>query len=367
MSAALLLFGCRSAEDDDVKIGIIAPTSGDAAVYGLSAANGSKLAFDEVNKSGGLSGKMIDPILYDDHHDGTAAVNAYRTLADKDKVVAVIGAVTSTPANAVAQAARQDRMPVITPTATDESITENGDGIFRACYLDAYQSQVMAGFARNELNVKTAAVLYNPDSRYSLGLANAFIEAFEQNGGTIVSRETYREAEKNFKLKLNAVQATSAEVLYLPDYAYVVAMIAAQAEDMKLEATLLGTDGWDGILNLVDDRTILEGSFYCTHYANDDPDPVVQAFIKNYERVYNQTPNSFAALGYDAAKILAAAIETAGSADHEAIIAALKETQYQGVTGDISFDAGGNPVKRVSILKIQNEEAKLHQKVSPSF
>lgn len=359
--------GCGSADANTITIGIIAPTSGNASVYGNASANGSRLAFDEINKSGGLLGRQINVVVYDDQHDSDASVKAYYKLVDKDNAVAVIGAVTSKPSAAVAEAARADRMPVITPTATEDLVTAYGDHIFRACYVNGYQSSVMAAFARDELDAQTAAVLYNAGDGYSAGLAEAFIKGFKQAGGVVVSEECYAGEDKDFKKQLRAIKDNTPDVLFIPDYYNTIALIAAQVQDVGLEAVLLGSDGWDGIFYALDDKKLIEGAYYCAHYAEDDADTGIQNFKKKYEAVYNQTPNSFAALGYDAARVMAAAIEKAGSEDKESIIDALKQTQYQGVTGDIRFDANGDPVKSVAVLKVQNEEARLFKKIYPSL
>lgn len=379
--SALLLAGCAStapAEDqgaaadapaapasDTVDIGIIAPTSGSVAVYGVAASNGTKLAFDELNEGGGIGGKQIKYTIYDDKGDSTESVNAYNKLANNDNVIAVVGAVTSGPTATVAQASQGDFMPIITPTGTAEGITAFGDNIFRACFIDSYQALTMATFAKDNLQAKTAAVLYNIADDYSTGLAENFRSTFEAGGGTVVAFEAYISEDTDYKTQLTKIKAESPDVLFLPDYYETIALIAKQANDAGITSTLLGADGWDGLFTVLEDKSLVQGAYYCAHYATDDTDPVIQNFITKFNDVYGQTPNSFAALGYDAGKIIAQAIDTAGSTDSKAIVEALKTIDYNGVTGNIKFDENGNPIKSVSIITIDGGEAKLFEKVTP--
>ena len=163
----------NGATGDTIKIGGLAPLTGDVSVYGVAVDNGIKLAVEEINADGGVLGKQIDYIVYDEKGDATEAVNAYNKLVQSDKVVAVIGDVTSKPTLAVAQQAAKDKIPMITATGTAENITETGDNIFRACFIDPFQGELMASYASKKLEKKTAAIIYNISDDYSKGLYEA--------------------------------------------------------------------------------------------------------------------------------------------------------------------------------------------------
>lgn len=350
------------ANADVIKIGGIAPLTGDVAVYGVAADNGVKLAIEEINANGGLLGKQIQYVVYDDKGDPTEAVNAYKKLTSNDKVDAIVGAVTSKPTLTVTPLAAKDGIPIITPTATALEVTSAGPNIFRACFIDPYQGEVMAKFAVEELGASKAAIIYNTADDYSVGVAEAFKEAVEGYGTQVVSFEGYNGDDKDFKAVLTNVKSQGPDVLFIPDYYNRVGLIAQQAKEVGITATLLGADGWDGVIGVNPDA--VEGAYFCNHYSTDDAAEEVQNFLKVYKEKYNEDPVSFAALGYDAMKILAAAIEKAGSTDKDAVVKALAETDITSVTGKITFDENRNPVKEVSIIKIENGNNTLFTKMS---
>jgi len=369
MLAAALLTGCAGAagggDASEIRIGVVAPLTGGAAVFGISSSNGTRLAFDQINEDGGILGAQINYILYDDMHSPVDSVQAFERLVHDDNVVAVVGPVTSGPATAVAQANVGTRIPMVTPTATAYGVTTPGDFIFRACFLDAQQAIAMAYFARNVLGAGTAAILYDSAMDYSTGLAENFRDTFANMGGEVVAWEAYIGGAVDFRAQLTTIRELNPDVLFLPDYFPVIALMAAQVAELGIEATLLGGDGWEGVFTVLDDPNLLNGSFYSSHFSAGDPSPMVQNFIQSYYALHGTPPNSFAALGFDAGLIMAQAIEAAGSTENEAIISALAALEFSGVTGDITFDAGGNPIKAVLVTSIQNGEASLYRRVEP--
>lgn len=350
---------------DEIKIGVIAPLTGPAAVFGISSSNGTRLAFRELNEAGGILGAPVNYVLYDDMHSAVDSLQAFERQVHDDNVIAIVGPVTSGPATAVAQGNVDTRIPMVAPTATAYGVTTPGDFVFRACFLDAQQAQAVATFARNDLGAQTAAVLFDIAMDYSTGLAENFRETFEAMGGEIVAWESYTGGTVDFRAQLTTIRDLDPDVLFFPDYFSVVALMAAQVAELGLNTTLLGGDGWEGVFTVLDDPNLLNGAFYSAHFAAGDPSPLVQNFIQNFTDNFNEPPNSFAALGFDAAKILAEAIERAGTTDNEAIITALANTNFSGVTGDITFDAGGNPIKAVIIIGIEDGEARLRTRIEP--
>ncbi|MDF2614042.1 MAG: Amino acid-binding protein [Clostridia bacterium] len=359
---ALGLAGCGGKDSATVKIGLITPKTGQVAQYGIAVENAVNLAVEEVNAAGGIGGKKVELISYDNKADATESINIFNRLVDNDKIVALVGPVISSTSLAVAPLADEKKIPMITPTATNLAVTPDYPYVFRACYTDPYQGSTVAKFASENLKAKTAAVLYNAGDDYSTGLAEAFKATFEAAGGTITSYEGYTADDKDFKAVLTTIKEKQPEVLFNPDYYNTVGLIAGQVKEVGLETIMLGGDGWDDVQK--DYAGVVEGYYFANHYATDDEDAVVQDFIKAYKDKYEgNTPNALGALGYDAAKIMMEAIEKAGSTDGEKILAALQATDRDGVTGHVTFDENGDPQKSVSMITIKDGALKLEAKV----
>lgn len=350
---------------DTIKFGMIGPLTGDTSVYGNAVKNGIELAISEINAAGGVLDKQIEFVPLDDKNDIAESVTAYNNITSQE-ITALLGAVTSKPSIAIAETAAADRLPMLTPTGTAQAITEYGDNIFRVCFTDPFQGKIMATFAADNLGAKTAAIIYNTSDDYSQGLATAFQETAESKGLTIVANEGYGSDDTDFRAQLTKIQSANPDVLFVPDYYKKVALIAAQARDAGFDKPLLGGDGWDGVLEVLDESNmkVLDNCYFSNHYSVTDTEEVVANFVSNFKSKYNETPNSFAALGYDSAYIMADAVKKAGSADKEAINTALKDTSYNGVTGQIKFDEKGDPIKSVSIIKLEGGEAKLDSKIT---
>lgn len=336
---------------ETIKIGAIGPLTGAVSQYGIATINGVKMYIDEVNAAGGIDGKQIELLIEDEKGAEDEAVNVYEKLAS-DGMVALIGDVTSKPSIAVAGRAAQSGMPMISPTGTAYEITQAGDNVFRACFLDPFQSEMLATFASQDLSAKTAAILFNVSDDYSVGLKDAFVAKAAELGLEIVAEESYNQDDVDFKAQLTKIAATNPDVLLLPDYYSKAVLIAAQIKEVGLDAIMLGPDGWDGVLKATDTPEVLEGAYFCNHYA--PTDEKIQPFIKNYQEAYGDDPNAFATLGYDAAQVMVAAIKAAGSTDSAAIVEALKNSSVEGLTGKITFDEDGNPIKVAHILTIKD-------------
>lgn len=355
---------------DKIILGTMGPLTGENAIYGITTSNGIKLAIEE---KGTVLGKPIELLSVDDKADQTEAVKAYNKFVNNDKVVGIIGATTSGAALSVAVTSVRDNTPIITPTGTVPEITTSGENIFRACYTDPQQGEIMAKFAYESLEIKKVAIMENTDSSYSAGLTESFTRAFVELGGEIISTEGYTGADKDFKAQLTKIASANPEALFIPDYYTKVYLIASQAKEVGLnDVTLLGGDGWDGMHTLfeknengeTEDVSVVEGAYFCSHYSIDDTEPQVKSFVEAYRTKYGEGPTAFAALGYDGANIMMNAIEMAGSTDKQAIIDAIKNTEYKGVTGDITFNENGDPIKEVSVLKIENGKYTLFEKIS---
>lgn len=354
MAALLALTSCGAKETNEIKIGGIFPLSGAVAVYGVECKNGIDLAIEEINAAGGINGKNVVLISEDDEGNPDKTVNAYQKLTSKDGAKIIIGSLTSGCTQAITNRAQAQKVVQIAPAATAPAITDAGDYIFRACFIDPFQGRVGGKFSAETLNAKTAAILYDTGNDYSVGLTENFEAAFTQAGGKIVAKEAYTTNDKDFNAQLTKIKSANPDVVYLPDYYNVVALIAKQLRAQGIEAPIVGADGWDGILGN-SSAEVLNG-FYSNHYATDSTGPAVQAFVKKFNDKYNKDPNSFAALGYDSVYILKDAIIKAGSDDATAVKEALKATNGDYVTGHLTFDEKRNPIKSAVMLEIVKDD-----------
>lgn len=340
---------------ETLKIGAIGPITGPAAQYGIEAFNGLKLALKEADFE-------YDLIEYDDMAEPQEAVGHYSRLVNQDNVDIIIGAVTSGSTLAFAPTAVNDNFPVLTPTGTNDDITTLGPNVFRACFNDSFQGEVMARFAYETLGVNSAGVIYNNSSDYSMGLAEAFKETFESLGGTVDAYESYSEADSDFKTQLGKING-NVETLFIPDYYSKVALITEQAYDLGMDIPLLGADGWAEVLSLdLQETEHLNNSYIVNTFSAQDDTPAVQEFVEKYTAEYGTAPSGFAASGYDAGEILIDAYTRAGSTDSQALIDAIASTNINSVGGNITFNENGDPHKAAVIEKFVDGEMVLVDK-----
>lgn len=348
--------GSAAPAGEVIKIGGLAPLTGSVSVYGIATNNGIQIAVEEINKNGGILGKQLDYVCYDEKGDPTEAVNAYNKLVQSDKIVALVGDVTSTPTLAVAQAAAQDGIPMITATGTAEDITATGENIFRTCFTDPFQGDLMAHYASDKLSAKTAAIIYDMSDDYSLGLTETFEKAAKDVGIEIVATESYTKGDVDFKSQLTKIAEKKPDVLFIPVYYQDVALIAVQAKEIGINAKLMGADGWDGVLDKLDKSNVdaVKDALFSSQYSAESDDPNLKTFLTAYKDKFKSDANMFSVLGYDAMKMMAQAITEAGSTDSKAIVEKMAAINYTGLTGNITFDANRNPIKQAAITTIEN-------------
>jgi len=325
------------------------------------------MAADEINQGGGIDGRRLDVVIDDDAGSPEKAAMLTARLIDEDKVVAIIAGGTSGNSRAAAPKAQSARIPLIAPSSTDPAVTQVGDYIFRACFVDAFQGEVMARFAANTLKAKKAAILFDFNSPYGRGLTDYFELSFSKLGGQIVGKLSYTQSDVDFKGQLSTIQSAAPDVIYIPGYYGDVAVIAKQARMLGLTQPLLGADGWDApeLWQLGGDA--LNGSYITTHYSVDDPSPAIEHFVQEYRQRYgNLTPDAHAALAYDAMRVLADAISRAHSTESAHLRDALAQTtQFSGVTGVISMDADRNAIKPAVVLKLMDLKYIYQETIKP--
>ncbi len=358
--SASVLAGCTGGTDqgaggDTVTIGGIGPLTGDAASYGISVKNGGELAVEEINAAGGIDGKQIVYLYEDDENDAQKAINAYNRLMDQGMQV-LMGTVTSNPCIAVADESVKDGILQLSPSGSAKDCTKNPNG-FRICFTDPQQGEKMAEYIWNEEKLTKIAVIYDSSDSYSTGIKDAFKEKFTALGGTVVTEEAFVSGDKDFKAQLTKISGTDAEGLFLPFYYTEVAYVVDQAKSLGLQLPYFGCDGWDGVIDQLKGNTeAIEGAVFLTPFIATAEKENIAQFVQAYEAKYNETPDQFAADAYDAIYVIKAAIEKAGEMDNDKIIQAMTEIEVDGVTGQMSFTADGEPDKVANFAVIQNGE-----------
>ncbi|MDM8142761.1 ABC transporter substrate-binding protein [Megamonas hypermegale] len=362
--------GEEAANSNEIKVGANFEITGNVANYGTTARDGFKLAIKEANEAGGIDGKQIVIVEADNKSDPAESANAATKLISDDKVVAIVGPATSGAVQAESQIATENKIPIIAPCATSPDITvENGqvkEFVFRGCFIDPLQSNTMANFAANELKAKTAVIYLDSSTDYSKSLAEVFKNKFEALGGKVVMQEAFVAKDQDFKAALTNIKTANADVIYIPAYYEEVGKIVKQARELGITQPILGTDGWDDT-KVVDiaGADALNNTYYVTHYIDTDPD--VKAFVDSFTKEYGHAPGVFAALGYDAGKMLVDAIKRAGSTDPVAIQKALAETKdLQVGTGKLTVDANHNLIKNAFIIEMKDGVKTLKERVTPT-
>jgi branched-chain amino acid transport system substrate-binding protein len=338
-----------------ILIGEYGSMTGAEATFGQSTHNGIMLAVEERNAAGGVKGRKIAVKNYDDAGKTQEAGNAVTRLITQDNVVAILGEVASSLSLAGGAVAQEKGVPMISPSSTNEEVTELGDMISRVCFVDGFQGYVAAKFARENLKAAKVAILTDKSSAYSVGLANEFQKAFTGMGGKIVTQQTYNKGDVDYGAQLTSIRGESPDAVFLPGYYTDVGNIAIQARKLGIKAPFLGGDGWDSPQLAAIGGKAIEGSYYSNHYSHEEQRPEVQEFVAKYQKKYGAVPDGLAALGYDAARVLFDAMERAPSLDGKPLAAAIAETKdFPGVTGKITIDENRNAKKAAVVLQMKD-------------
>lgn len=372
---SVMLAGCGSSSSSNSKEIIIGGNfelTGGIANYGKQTMNGVQLAFKEANASGGVLGKQIKMIVADNKSEPSEATNATTKLITQDKVSLIMGPVTSSNVLATLQVGQDNKVPIVTPTATSIKATIGDDGkvrpyAFRSCFIDPFQGTIMANFATKSLKVKTAVIYIDSSSDYSKGLAEAFETQFVKNGGIILGKEAFLQKDQDFKSTLTKIKVMNADTVFIPAYYEEVGKIIKQARELGINTPFIGTDGWDDpkVVEFAG-AAALNNTFFSNHYSSQDTDPRIQKFVAAYKAEYGQEPNALAALGYDGALMVIDAIKRANSTDPAKIREALEQTKdLQVVTGIITLDASHNPIKSAVVIEMKDGKQMFKEKMNP--
>ena len=361
-----------ASDGGEIVIALISNTTGDYAQYGQPVRDGAMLYINQLNANGGINGKQVKVLEYDDKGDGVEAVNAYNLACDNG-ITAVFGATLTGPTIALADATYEDNMPQVTASATASGVTmidpddpdsEIRQNVFRACFIDPYQGKKMADYAVEKLSAKTAAIFYQTGSDYSEGLKNAFVVEAERMGLEIVDSEAFATGDKDFKAQMTNIASKNPDVVFCPIYYGEAGLAVQAARQAGCTSTFLGGDGFGSVKDYAS-ADELEGTVYCSGYAPGTED--VAQFEKDYCETFDveEVPNMFAPLAYDASMIMAYGLKaaedaglTAGTDEYkQAVIDAIKTMDgVKGITGSYSFDSDNNPIKSVAIIGLTGGE-----------
>lgn len=385
LAASVVLAGCGSnstdkdsdsgssggSGGDTIKIGANLELSGGVASYGQSILEGLELAIDEINEEG-IDGKKIELIKVDNKSEGSEATSAALKLITQNDVVASVGAATSGNTIAQVQIAEDNETPIISPSGTSPDITfkdgKLNEYAFRTSFIDPFQGTVAANFATQEMKATKAAIYLDSASDYSKGLAAAFVDQFEANGGEIVAEEAYVAKDTDFRATLTRLKAAEPDFIFLPGYYEEAGLIVKQAREAGLNVPIMGGDGWDSPkLVEIAGNEALNNTFITNHYSSGDPDEKIQKFVTAFKAKYSdRSPDAFNALGYDTGYFLADAIKRAGSTDSVKIKDALASTEnLELITGTFTLNDKHNPVKSATILEFVNGEQQFKTKIDP--
>lgn len=348
---------------DTIKIGGVGPTTGGAASYGTSVKNGASLAVKEINDAGGVNGLKLELSFEDDENDPEKAVNAYNKLKDSGMQI-LMGTVTSTPCKAVKDNAHDDNMFLLTPSGSAVECTKY-DNAFRICFNDPDQGTASARYIKeNSLATKVAAV-YDSSDVYSSGIYEKFAAECKAEGIEVVESQAFTSDNKSdFSVALQKIKDSGAELVFLPIYYQEAALILKQADTAGLDVKFFGCDGLDGVISqLKDDAALANGVMLLTPFAADAKDDKTVKFTAAYKAAYNdETPDQFAADGYDAVYTIKAALEKANVTDANIsasdlcnkLKAVMTEITVDGVTGSMTWNAEGEPTKEPKAMYIQD-------------
>ena len=356
-----------AADSDPIKIGEYGAFSGKEAAFGVSARKGVILAFEEANAAGGVLGRKVELLTEDNQSKPGESATIAKKFAYRDKVVAVLGGNPSTNSLEAAPVYQLAKIPMVAISSTNPRVTEMGNYIFRVCFIDPFQGAVLAKFARDTLKVQRAGIITSVNNAYSVGLSKVFREKFTAAGGVIAGEQRHSEGDKDFRAQLTALKNAGVDcILHSGNYTE-GALICIQARQLGLDVPIFGGDAWEAPQLIEIGGKAVEGTYYSTHGSPESTAPEVQNFVKTFRARWDgETPDSIAALGYDAARMVFDAIKRAGTTDSAKLRDAIAATRdFPGVTGHITIDAQRNASKSAVILTVKNGKFVYVETVAP--
>ncbi|HEY3580764.1 MAG TPA: ABC transporter substrate-binding protein, partial [Pyrinomonadaceae bacterium] len=346
-------FRSQEHNSDSIRIGVFLSLTGATASYGTSALNAIKLATEEANRAGGMNGKQIELVVEDDHSNTQEVPGIVTKLIKEAKVDALLAEPISTRAMAAAPIAQANRVVMISSASVKPELTQQGDYIFRACFISSTEGEAIANFVTDKLKATKVATILDDSNDYAVVFAGFFTESFTKRGGSIVSKQFYRAADTDITAQLKSIAAMKPDVIFAPGFYNTAPLVARTVKQLVAKATLIGSDGWDSPSLMQGGSEPFEGVYFANHFWVGSKDPLVRKFVATYQTKYGVEPDAGAAAAYDAARMLFAAFQRAKSTDSAAVRDALATTKdFPGVTGKITLDANRNAQVPVYLLRI---------------
>lgn len=358
--------GVRAAEP--VRIAAIYALTGPAAASNAPSLEGARLAVREVNRSGGVLGRPLDLVEIDNRSTPIGSkVAADRAV--RQGVTAIVGSAWSSHSLAIARVAQRHAVPMVTNMSTHPDVTRIGDCVFRVCFTDPFQGRVMARFALADLAQREALIMKDLSSDYSIGLAREFRRNFEAGGGRVILELDYKHAQDGFRDIVLETLDVHPDVVFIPGHDESGAIIR-EAIQAGMSSVFLGGDGWVTDSFLERGGRSLEKGFYCTHWNENAATEASRRFVALAGASGGSVPgflNASGALAFDAVMLVVDALERAGSSERGALRRALADTRaYEGVTGSISFDGHGDPIKDAVIMEVEKGTIRFRKTVTPN-
>jgi branched-chain amino acid transport system substrate-binding protein len=364
----LLALSSYALAADNIRMGVLAPLTGNIATFGQEQLNATKMAVEEINAAGGILGRKIEIFAVDDENKPDQAAAATLKLINDNKVTVIIGGMSSSSTMAAAPIAQRAGVIMISPWSTNPKATAAGDYIFRACFSDDFQGSVQAGYAVKVLGKKRIAQLLDVSNDGSKGQGEVFQKAAKALGAQLVAVESYSGGDRDFKSQLTKIKATNPDLIDLPNYYAEDALIMNQEKELGLNVPNIGGDGNDSPDLIKIGGRGVEGFYFTNHYSPDDPRPEVKKFRAEYQRRFKEIPGAGAALSYDAVMLYKRGAEAAKSADSAKVKDSLKK--LKNITGlvtasSFTFDENRNGIKNAVILQVQNGKVVFKDSVKP--
>jgi branched-chain amino acid transport system substrate-binding protein len=361
LAGLTLLAGCQKKEAaaDVIKIGVFEPMTGANAAGGVMEVEGIRLA-NELNPTVTVGGKTynVELVVVDNKSDKVEAANAVQRLIDGDKVQVILGSWGSSLSMAGGEVAKDAGIPVIGLSCTNPLVTAGNDYYFRVCFIDPFQGTVMANYAFNDLNAKTAVIVQEVSNDYSVGLAKFFSDNFKRltgNNNAILTTVNYNTGDQEFSAQLTSIRSLNPDVIFAPGNYTESALVMKQARELGINVPLIGGDTWETPEFIDVGKERVEGAVFSTFFASEyAASPVAETFLSAYRSKYNKEPAAVTALGYDGYLVALDAIKRAGSADPKAIRDAIAKTSgFVGATGIVTLDENGDATKSAFIKVVQ--------------
>jgi branched-chain amino acid transport system substrate-binding protein len=351
---------------EPIKIGEIGPLTGKEAAFGQQAHRGIMMAIDEINARGGVLGRPLAIVAEDNQSKPGDSATVAKKLISREKVVAIVATGTSSNCLEVAPLAQNSRIPLVATTATAPEVTARRSYVFRSCFIDPFQGNVLAKFATDSLKAKRVAVLTSVSSSYSVGLSKVFRERLKALGGDVAIEQKFSEGDKDFRAQLTAIRTIKPDAIAITGFYTEAALIMKQARDLGITVPFFGGDGWEAPELIHIGGKSVEGSYYASHYSSESTAPEVADFVKKYRERHGETPDSMAPLAYDAVRIIAEAITRAGTTEGPKLRDALAETKnFAGVTGRTTIDADRNASKPAVMLVVKDGRPQFVETIEP--